>query len=225
LVALAKVAARVPGNGGFLAFGYFVAGAMAAASIHRDHASLPETRATSNPSAISESIPAEAAPILKENYTGPTFPIPPLHFDPAHAILPDPKMTPGDTLPGVTAEDVCTPGWSREHRHVTEDMRSKVYTAYGRTRGPGCCEVDHLIPLELGGSNDIKNLWPQPDDPRPGDGEKDQLENDLHARVCNGSMSLADAQRCIATDWVKCWETYVVPEYGSEWAKANRHGW
>jgi hypothetical protein len=206
-----------------LAFGYFVAGVMAAASIHRDHGPLPEAR--DNPNKVAESLPAEVAPILKENYTGPTFPIPPLHFDPAHAILPDPRMTPGDTRQGVTAEDVCTPGWSREHRHVTEEMRDKVYAEYGRTRGPGCCEVDHLIPLELGGSNDIKNLWPQPDNPRPGDGEKDQLENDLHARVCKGSMSLADAQRCIARDWVKCWETYVVPKYGSEWAKVNRHGW
>jgi hypothetical protein len=36
--------------------------------------------------------------------------IPPLNFDPAHAVLPDPKLTPGDTFPAVTAADVCTPG-------------------------------------------------------------------------------------------------------------------
>jgi hypothetical protein len=104
-------------------------------------------------------------------------------------------------------------------------MRDKVYAEYGRTRGPGCCEVDHLIPLELGGSNDMKNLWPQPDDPRPGDAEKDSLENDLHARVCKGEMSLADAQKCIVSNWVECWEKYVVPEYGPQWAAANRDGW
>ena len=116
-------------------------------------------------------------------------------------------------------------GWSREHRHVTEEIRNKAYAEYGRTEGPGCCEVDHLIPLELGGSNDMKNLWPEPDDPRPGQAEKDSLENDLHARVCKGEISLADAQKCIASNWVKCWKKYVVPEYGSEWAAANRHGW
>jgi hypothetical protein len=140
-------------------------------------------------------------------------------------VLPDPKLTPGDTLPAVTAAEVCTPGWASEHRHVTESMRDRVYTEYGRTRGPDCCEVDHLIPLELGGSNDMKNLWPEPDAPRPGWAEKDQLENELHAEVCTGKIPLADAQRCISSNWVECWEKHIVPEYGPEWASENRHGW
>ena len=104
-------------------------------------------------------------------------------------------------------------------------MRDQVYAEYGRTRGPDCCEVDHLVPLELGGSNDIRNLWPQPDAPRPGWEEKDQLENELHAEVCDGRMALADAQHCIAANWIQCWEQHVVPGYGPEWAATNRHGW
>jgi hypothetical protein len=99
-------------------------------------------------------------------------------------------------------------------------MRGKVYQKYGRTESPGCCEVDHLIPLELGGSNDIKNLWPQPDELRPGDAEKDQLENELHHLVCSGKMSLGEAQKCIASNWPKCWVTYVVPNYGPEWGRS-----
>jgi len=66
------------------------------------------------------------------------------------------------------------------------------------------------MPLELGASNDIKNLWPQPDDPRPGDGEQDQLESELHHLVCSGKISLGEVQRCIASDWVKSWATDVV---------------
>jgi hypothetical protein len=85
--------------------------------------------------------------------------------------------------------------------------------------------VDHLIPLELGGTNDMKNLWPEPDEPLPGSAEKDQLENELHEQVCTGKMTLSDAQHCIASNWINCWERYVVPGYGSEWAAANRHGW
>jgi hypothetical protein len=92
-------------------------------------------------------------------------------------------------------------------------MRNQVYVEYGRTEGPGCCEVDHLIPLELGGSNDMKNLWPQPDDPRPGSPEKDQLENELHSQVCSGKMPLADAQKCITSNWAECWYKYVAPGY------------
>jgi hypothetical protein len=38
-------------------------------------------------------------------------------------------------------------------------------------------------------------------------------------------MPLADAQKCIASDWPTCWVTYVVPNYGPQWAEANRRGW
>ncbi len=168
------------------------------------------------------------APTLEPGSSAPSsapVSIPPLHYDPAHAVLPDPKLTPGDVFVGATKDDICTPGWASEHRHVTESDRDRVYAEYRRTRGPGCCEIDHLVPLELGGSNDIKNLWPQPDEPRPGDAEKDQLENTLHELVCKGEMPLADAQKCIESNWVTCWEKYVVPRYGPEWAATNRRGW
>ena len=82
-----------------------------------------------------------------------------------------------------------------------------------------------MIPLELGGSDAIANLWPQPFncayrqsctvyDSRPGAAEKDQLENELHRLVCGGSMTLAAAQSCIASNWVACWQKYIAPGYG-----------
>jgi hypothetical protein len=154
---------------------YFVAGSIVSVLVLHlvePGPTVPPTQLAIPSAAVT---PLAVAPTLKENYTGPSFSIPPVHYDPAHAILPDPKLTPGDVFPDATKDDVCTPGWSREHRHVTEAMRDQAYAEYGRKRGPGCCEVDHLIPLELGGSNDMKNLWPQPDDPRPGDAEKDSL--------------------------------------------------
>jgi hypothetical protein len=141
-----------------------------------------------------------------------------LEYHIENAVLPDPKLTPGDVFREATAEDVCTPGWSRDHRHVTESEKTKVYEEYpdsGRKcvciNGlPGCCDVDHLIPLEIGGSNDTKNLWPEPEEPRPGSFEKDQIENRLHALVCEGKMSLVDAQKCIASNWIACWQKHVV---------------
>ncbi len=160
---------------------------------------------------------------------------PMLSYDPARAVRPDLKLTPGDVFPGVTKEQVCTSGWAREHRDVSRSDKDRVYAEYPDSpricmcAGEGgvwdCCEVDHLIPLELGGSNDVKNLWPQPRDPRPGCFEKDNLEDTLHEMVCRGELSLPDAQKCIVTDWVKCWQKYVVPHYGPQWAAAYRHGW
>jgi hypothetical protein len=74
----------------------------------------------------------------------------------------------------------------------------------------GAYEVDHLIPLELGGDNTIANLWPEAADPVPGFHEKDKVENYLHRQVCSGAMGLTDAQRQIASDWLKVWKQIEV---------------
>jgi hypothetical protein len=60
-------------------------------------------------------------------------------------------------------------------------------------------ELDHLVPPELGGSNDITNLWPEAGRvPNP----KDKVENALNRAVCAGKVSLAAAQNAIASDWL-----------------------
>ena len=69
------------------------------------------------------------------------------------------------------------------------------------------------MPLEIGGSNDIANLWPEAAAPRPGFHEKDQVENYLRAQVCAGTMGLAQAQRAIATNWLD--PAVSVPELGA----------
>jgi hypothetical protein len=82
-----------------------------------------------------------------------------------------------------------------------------VYREYGITRRTtGEYEIDHYLPLELGGSNDIANLWPEAADPTPGFHEKDRVENFLHDQVCGGDMSLVDAQRAIATNWLDVYQ-------------------
>ena len=74
--------------------------------------------------------------------------------------------------------------------------------AYGQSGPLSAFELDHLIPLELGGAPAaLANLWPEPWDGGLGARAKDKVENDLHARVCEHTLQLAAAQRAIATDW------------------------
>lgn len=121
--------------------------------------------------------------------------------------LPDVQFTPGITRP-VDANTVC--------HTSTKDIRKPgiqgVYKEYGAVKSPGkCCEIDHLIPLELGGDNGLENEWPQPYEPRPGAHEKDILENYLHKEVCAGRMALTDAQTAIRTDWYQAYLNMTQP--------------
>jgi hypothetical protein len=133
-----------------------------------------------------------------------------LAYDPALArYLPDPKMTPGDVL-DVTPQDFCVSGYSSKVRDVPESVKNEAYQEYGITsHQPGAYEVDHLISLELGGSNSLRNLWPQSYSGEWNAHTKDALENKLHALVCSGSLDMKVAQQAIATNWIAAYEKYV----------------
>ena len=120
--------------------------------------------------------------------------------------LPDPRCTPGAIDPAVTQSNlkstICRHGGytkkvrpsSSETSHAKYDV---AYPAYGVSHSRKS-ELDHLVSLELGGSNDIANLWPEVGkEPNP----KDAVENDLHKAVCDGDVSLAAAQKAIAANW------------------------
>jgi hypothetical protein len=119
---------------------------------------------------------------------------------------PDPRCTPGALNPAVTQSSIertiCVEGWTatvRPPETVTEQEKAASMAAYGDTGSMGAYEYDHFVPLELGGAtNDPRNLWPQPGaSPNP----KDAVEDELRQEVCDGRLSLAQAQREIATNW------------------------
>ena len=127
--------------------------------------------------------------------------------------LPDPRCTPGAVNPQVTQADIgstiCLSGWTatvRPPEGVTGPEKAGSALAYGYTGPFSTGEYDHLIPLELGGDpNDTANLWVEPnEDPAAASthNTKDDLEARLRDLVCAGSLTLADAQAAIATDWV-----------------------
>jgi hypothetical protein len=88
-------------------------------------------------------------------------------------------------------------------RDVPASEKDAVYAEYGITsHTAGQYEVDHFVSLELGGSNDISNLFPEAASPTPGFHQKDLVENYLHDQVCKGTLTLTDAQLEIATNWL-----------------------
>src|SRR5581483_3439751 len=136
-----------------------------------------------------------------------------------NGILPDPNCTPGAADPRVTQGNIqstiCVPGYTKTVRpstSVTDPIKTERMKAYGYTDSKSNYELDHLIPLELGGApSDIKNLWPESYNTNPGSYDKDKLENYLHAQVCSGAMDLVTAQNEIATNWEKYWSDIYKP--------------
>lgn len=121
--------------------------------------------------------------------------------------LPDFACTPGAIIETATKDQICVPGYSKNVRDVTTAEKDQVYAEYGvKSHSAGEYEVDHLISLELGGSNDIANLWPEAADPKPGFHEKDKVENYLHDQVCSGAVSLQQAQVEISTNWMAVYD-------------------
>jgi hypothetical protein len=117
----------------------------------------------------------------------------------ADSVHPDLALTPGAADPAVTqaniATTICTSGYTAAVRSVPEAVNAKVYAEYGITSHPtGAYDIDHLIPLEVGGSNDLANLWPEPTTGTNNSHDKDAVENRLHVAVCARQMTLAAAQ-------------------------------
>lgn len=125
--------------------------------------------------------------------------------------LPNLKLTPGVAVK-ITLVKICTTKWGKDARKVTAAMKREVFARYHMTGNtdPACirdargrrCEIDHLISRELGGADDVDNLWPQSYGGAPWNAvRKDRLENRLHKEVCAKHITLKTAQKQIRADW------------------------
>jgi len=124
-------------------------------------------------------------------------------------VLPDPICTPGAYNPAVNQSTIwttiCKAGWTTTVRppvSVTTPLKRSLILTYGMYAGTSATnyELDHLVPLELGGATiDHKNLWPEKG---PSRNPKDNVEDAARRSVCAGRMSLAAAQVSIQSDWV-----------------------
>lgn len=141
----------------------------------------------------------------------------------ADPIRPDPKLTPGAIMPGVTVEQLCTRGYANVigggARNVPDKLKRAVFVEYlgAVPAQPGNYEVDHLISLELGGSNDIKNLWPETYQGQWNARVKDKVEDRMAALVRQelqahghdaAAALLVRFQHEIASDWIAAYRKY-----------------
>ena len=106
---------------------------------------------------------------------------------------------------------MCVPGYAKKVRAVPAWLKRQAYAEYEITQyKTGDYEVDHLIPLSLGGSNSIRNLWPQSTKTSPWNSYvKDALERKLHKLVCADQLDLKSAQRGIASDRIEAYKKYA----------------
>jgi putative zinc finger protein len=126
-------------------------------------------------------------------------------------LEPRPTLTPG-AVRAMGAAEVCRASEDDNKRLlvIPASVKEEVFREYGMSAArPQYFEVDFLITPELGGSNDIRNLWPEPyRAPVWNAHVKDQLEDFLREKVCKGEMDLSTAQHDIAADWILAYKKY-----------------
>ncbi len=148
------------------------------------------------------------------------------------AMYPDPTITPGAVNPAITqdtmGQTICNKSWhtgSVRDQSSSAAQKNKLYGLYhiakpaNNTGKDQTCELDHLISLELGGSDDLSNIWPECGPANVALAqrffkEKDTVENYLHAKVCAETMTLDEAQSAISTDWYAVFQSIKQSEHG-----------
>ncbi len=122
--------------------------------------------------------------------------------------LPDAACTPGAVFADATPSQICVSGYTKQVRSVSVKLKKQIYAAYDIAYPPptGTYELDHLIPLALGGSNAAANLFSEARDPAPGFKEKDVVEVYLYEEMCAGRIPLVSAQAQVATNWLAVYQ-------------------
>ncbi len=126
----------------------------------------------------------------------------------ALAQLPNTYQTPGATLK-VDAKRVCAADFEASLKPVANWQRDQALERYGERPESFKGDVDHLVPVLLGGSNDPDNLWPMHGTGDMTPEAKAHLAERLHQLVCDGKVSLKDAQNAFKKDWTKSYKQYM----------------
>jgi hypothetical protein len=134
-------------------------------------------------------------------------------FEFSQGEIPDMRLTPGLAASCDPAE-VLQPGYARAHRKIGEKARREVLNRYRiYLSNSWQYHIDHLIPLCLGGSNDIRNLWPHALNAMHPPALKTRLERKLLKMVRRGRMALREAQGWLTGNWVVAFYRFMGTPY------------
>jgi hypothetical protein len=119
-----------------------------------------------------------------------------------------------DVTPATLGQTICRAGYTKSVRPstgFTNGIKKRLLReqAMDFDADKGAYELDHIIPLALGGhprslQNLTLQLWEGPD----GAKRKDRLELKLQCLVCSGDVPLDKAQDAIWSDWKAAYAVY-----------------
>jgi hypothetical protein len=120
------------------------------------------------------------------------------------AQLPNSDKTPGDIAKLKTGQ-VCAPDFAASVKPVSRRARTHALERYGIRPETFSSELEHVVPLSLGGSNSPDNFYPfHPSGAFTLDA-KQTLAAKLRDLVCAGNMSLKEAQNA-RKEWTKAYQ-------------------
>jgi hypothetical protein len=121
---------------------------------------------------------------------------------------------PSYRTPGATAkvkmDQLCAADFASSLKPVSNWQRAEALERYGIRPDGFSGELDHLVPVSLGGSNDPDNLWPFHAGGTFTLEAKQALALKLHDMVCAGNISLKEAQDAFRKDWTKAYQQHIV---------------
>jgi len=125
----------------------------------------------------------------------------------AAAQLPNSYNTPG-AVTKADAKQICAAGYEAGVKPVAGWQKTTALEKYGIRPESYTGELDHLVPVLLGGSNDPENLWPMHSQGDMTPAAKARLAETLKTMVCSGKITLKEAQNAFKKDWTKAYKQY-----------------
>lgn len=112
---------------------------------------------------------------------------------------PDKECTPGALFPDILRGDLCKRGYASTVKAVSKKIKTATYTAYGITEEQKKnYTLDRFVPINLGGTNDQSNIWPQ----LTGDSaNKNKVESFLFEEMCSGRITVPQSQELASHKW------------------------